>query len=161
MREKISLLTSVLRRPFYGILSIVTSIALGIIYYYLTLSIMPLTNVVKIIGPLYIAASFGLTFATAILAGITISLIIFKVRGMNLIEMKPSGSSTAFASTLAAFTPGCPYCTTPLIAVLGAAGSLTLFPLLGLELKLISVGALIFSLYWTLRSLQRSCKVKI
>lgn len=160
MQEKISVLMSVLRRPFYGILSIVASIALAIIYYYLTLSIMPIPNVLKIAGPLYIAASLGMTFATAILAGITISIIVFKIRGINAIAIKPSGSSTAFGSTLAAFTPGCPYCSTPLLAVLGTAGTLTLFPLWGLELKLISIGALTFALYWILRSLQRSYRIK-
>lgn len=74
MDQKLSLLASVLKRPFYGILSIVTSIALGIIYYYLTLSIMPI-SIAQILGPLFIGASFGLTFATAILA--------VKIHGMS------------------------------------------------------------------------------
>jgi len=45
--------------------------------------------------------------------------------------------------------------------ILGAVGGLSLFPMQGLELKFISVGVLIFSIYWITRGLQRKSCCKI
>lgn len=158
--KKLSLLFTVLRQPFYALVSTVTTVGLGLLYYYLTLSIVPLASAVEMIGPLYIVASFGLTFVTAILAGVNMALLIFKIKGSTLIAIKGSSSSTAFGSALAAFTPGCPACTTPLVAVIGTIGGLTIFPLQGLEFKLISILALSFSIYWILKSLQNICRIE-
>jgi len=48
------------------------------------------------------------------------------------------------------------YCPTSII--LGAVGGLSLFPMQGLELKFISVGVLILSIFWIARGLQsKSC----
>ncbi len=158
--KKLSLLFDVLRQPFYALVSIATAVGLGLLYYYLTLSIVPLSPAVKMIDPSYIMASFGLTFATAMLAGVNMALLIFKIKGSKLITFKGSSGSTAFGSALAAFTPGCPACTTPLVAVIGTIGGLTIFPLQGLEFKLISILALSFSIYWILKSLQNICKIE-
>lgn len=111
----------------------------------------------SIAGPAYIIASIALTFGTAVLAGINVSLLLYKIKGPRLITMR-GGGSTAFGSALMAFTPGCPACTTPLIAVFSALGGIAIFPLQGLEFKIISVAALAFSVYWTLRSFEhRMC----
>lgn len=141
-------MTAVLGRPFYALLSAVVAAGLGLLYYYLTISAVPVSRALEMLGPLYVMASIASTFATAALAGINTSLAIFKIKNARLIAIKRSGSSTAFGSTLMAFAPGCPACTTPLVAVLGTAGGLALFPLQGLELKMISVAALTLSTYW-------------
>lgn len=146
--NKPTLLSAVLRRPFYALLSAVVAAGLGLLYYYLTISVVPVSSASEMVGPLYVTASIALTFATAALAGINTSLAIFKIKNARLIAIKRSGSSTAFGSTLMAFAPGCPACTTPLVAVLGTAGGLALFPLQGLEFKMISFAALTLSTYW-------------
>ena len=107
---KLSLMFIVLRQPFYALVSTGTAVALGLLYYYLTLSTVPIFSAVDMIGTSYIVISFALTFVTATLAGINVALLIFKIKGSRLIAIKGSGS-TAFGSTLAAFTPGCPACT--------------------------------------------------
>jgi len=85
-----------------------------------------------------------------------------KIKGSTLFNLKKSSSSSAFGSTLAVFTPGCPACTTPLTVVLAAVGGLAIFPLLGLEFKILSIAALIFSIYWITRKLNQpsTCEIK-
>lgn len=146
--NKPQLLSAVLRRPFYALLSAVVAAGLGLLYYYLTVSAVPVSSALEMLGRLYVTTSIALTFTAAALAGINTSLAIFRIKNAKLIAMRRSGSSTAFGSTLMAFAPGCPACTTPLLAVLGTAGGLTLFPLQGLEFKMISVAALTLSTYW-------------
>jgi len=162
MNTKISTIMMVLKQPLYGLIAIVTSIGLGLLYYYSTISLLSFSAVAEMIGPAYLIASVGLTFAVAILAGVNVSLAIFKIKGSTLINLKKSGGSTAFGSTLTVFTPGCPACTTALTAVLAGVGGLSIFPLLGLEFKILSMGALIFSIYWITRKLNQpsTCKIK-
>jgi hypothetical protein len=82
---------------------------------------------------------------------------------MNSVKVNSvkTNSSAIFGGVFAAFTPGCPACTAPLAVILGAVGGLSLFPMQGLELKFISVGVLIFSIYWITRGLQRKSCCKI
>jgi len=163
MNEKISIVLMVLKQPLYGLIAIVTSIGLGLLYYYSTISLVQISDAVEMIGPAYIVASFSLTFIVAILAGVNVSLAIFKIKGSTLFNLKKSGSASTFGSTLAVFTPGCPACTTSLTTVLAAVGiGFSIFPLLGLEFKILSVGALIFSIYWITRKLNQpsTCKIK-
>lgn len=161
MKEKIRTISMVLKQRQYAAIATVASLALGLVYYILTLSLLQTHfQAEALISPLYIAASITLSIIIAALGGINISLVVYKIKGPKLINLKKSGSSAAFGSAFAAFTPGCPACTTPLAVVLGAVGGLTIFPMQGLELKLISVGALLFSIFWITRSMQKpSCCV--
>jgi hypothetical protein len=82
----------------------------------------------------------------------------FKIKRMKMMNSVKSNSSAVLGGAFAAFTPGCPACTAPLAVILGAVGGLSLFPMQGLELKFISVGVLIFSIWWITRGLQsKSC----
>jgi len=162
MNGKISTVMMVLKQPLYALIAIVTSIGLGLLYYYSTISLVPLSVATETIGPAYLVASFSLTFIVAILAGVNVSLAVFKIKGSTLFNLKKSSSSSAFGSTLAVLTPGCPACTTPLTTVLAAVGGLSIFPLLGLEFKILSVGALVFSIYWITKKLNQpsTCSIK-
>jgi len=81
-----------------------------------------------------------------------------QIKKMNSVK---TNSSAIFGGIFAAFTPGCPACTAPLAVILGAVGGLSLFPMQGLELKFISVGVLIFSIYWITKGLQNKSCCKI
>lgn len=148
----------VLKQPKYAMIAAISSLGFGLLHYFLSLSL--LQNHFGVVAnemPLYIGASISLSVAVAVLAGVNISLIVYKFKGSE-INIKKSGGSTAVGSAFAIFTPGCPACTTPLAVILAAVGGLAIFPLQGLELKLISVTALIFSTYWITRGLQQpSC----
>ena len=159
MVSRLNAIKMILKQRPYGMIAIITSIGLGVLYYFLTMSMMQTHFTAEsLISPYFISASIGLTAVIAALAGVNVSLIVYKIKRPKLVSFKKSGSSAAFGSAFAAFTPGCPACTTPLAVILGTVGGLAVFPMQGLELKLISIGALLFSIFWITRGLQRpSC----
>ena len=115
-------------------------------------------GIAKEIAFTYIITSISLTITISALAGINFALMAFKINRMKMMNSVKSDSSTLIGGAFAAFTPGCPACTAPLAVILGAIGGLSLFPMQGLELKFISIGVLVFSIYWITRGLQsRSC----
>ena len=147
----------ILKQRTFGMVGIISGVTLGVLYYFLTLE-MALTHLSAEIEllPLYMTASIGLTGIVAILAGINIALVAYNIKTQRNKNMKKSGTSAVLGGALTAFTPGCPACTTSLSAVLGVVGGLAIFPLQGLELKIISVGALIFSIWWAMRNINNT-----
>lgn len=134
-----------------------------LLHYFLSLSLLQTHfTVVSNTMPLYLGVSLVLSFVVAVLAGVNISLLVYKIKGTTGTNLKKSGSSTVAGSAFAVFTPGCPACTTTLTVALGAVGGLAVFPLFGLELKIVSVVALLFSIYWVTRGLQQPscCSIK-
>ena len=164
MQTKMELISNVLTMRKYAMIGIISGIGLGIIYYFLTMSMLPTHfNVAVELAPHYILTSIGLTIIISTLAGINFAMMAYKMsqmKKMNSVKVDSvkTNSSAIFGGVFAAFTPGCPACTAPLAVILGAVGGLSLFPMQGLELKFISVGVLIFSIYWIARGLQsKSC----
>ena len=147
----------ILKQRTFGMVGIISGVTLGVLYYFLTLE-MALTHLSAEIEllPLYMAASIGLTGIVAVLAGINIALVAYNIKTQRNKNMRKSGTSAVLGGALTAFTPGCPACTTSLSAVLGVVGGLAIFPLQGLELKIISVGALIFSIWWAMRNINNT-----
>ena len=147
----------ILKQRTFGMVGIISGITLGVLYYFLTLE-MALTHLSAEIEllPLYMAASIGLTGIVAVLAGINIALVAYNIKTQRNKNMKKSGTSAVLGGALTAFTPGCPACTTSLSAVLGVVGGLAIFPLQGLELKLVSIGALTFSIWWAMRNINNT-----
>ena len=159
MQTKIQLISSILTMKKYAMIGIISGIGLAIIYYFLTMSMLPNHFDVEVkLAPHYILTSIGLTIVISALAGINFAMMGYKMSQMKKMNSVKSNSSAIFGGVFAAFTPGCPACTAPLAVILGAVGGLSLFPMQGLELKFISVGVLIFSIYWITRGLQsKSC----
>ena len=159
MQTKIQLISNVLTMRKYAIIGIISGVGLGIIYYFLTMSMLPTHFDVEVeLAPHYILTSIGLTIVISTLAGINFAMMAYKMSQMKKMNSVKTNSSAIFGGVFAAFTPGCPACTAPLAVILGAVGGLSLFPMQGLELKFISVGVLIFSIYWITRGLQsKSC----
>ena len=163
MAGKLQIISNVLTIKRYAGIAIASSAGLGIIYYYLTMAMLPTHfDTISEIAPEYIAASIGLTVIISSLGGINFAMIAFRMKRIRMMNSVKSNSTTVLGGVFAAFTPGCPACTAPLAVVLGAVGGLSLFPLQGLELKFISVGVLIFSIYWITRGLQSKscCKIE-
>ncbi len=157
--SKLQIISNVLTTKRYASIAVISSIGLGIIYYYLTMSMLPthFDSMIEI-SPFYIGSSIGLTVVIASLGGINFAMMAFKIKRMKMVSSVKSNSSAALGGAFAAFTPGCPACTAPLAVILGAVGGLSLFPMQGLELKFVSVGVLLFSIFWIVRGLQsKSC----
>ena len=157
--SKLELISNVLKIKRYAIIGVLSGVGLGIIYYFLTMSMLPTHFDAAIeIAPSYIITSIILTAVISALAGINFAMMAYKIQRMRMMNSVKSNSSAVLGGAFAAFTPGCPACTAPLAVILGAIGGLSLFPMQGLELKFISVGVLIFSIYWIARGLQsKSC----
>lgn len=157
--SKVQLISNVLTMKRYAIIAAVSGTGLGIIYYFLTMSMISTHfDVASKVSLSYIITSIILTIVISALAGINFAMMAFKIKRMKMMNSVKSNSSTVLGGAFAAFTPGCPACTAPLAVILSAIGGLSLFPMQGLELKFISVGVLIFSIYWIARGLQsRSC----
>jgi hypothetical protein len=147
----------ILKQRTYGMIGIISGLLLGTLYYFLTLemTIKHLTTEIEFL-PLYITASIILTVIVAILAGINIALVAYNVKTQKNKNTKKSGTGVVLGGALTAFTPGCPACTTSLSTVLGVMGGLAIFPLQGLELKLVSIGALTFSIWWAMRNINNA-----
>jgi len=164
VQTKFQLISNVLTMKKYARIGIISGVGLGILYYFLTMSMLPAHfNAATDFAPFYLFTSIGLTIVISTLAGINFAIMAFKMNQMKKMNsVKPNSikknSSALFGGVFAAFTPGCPACTAPLAVILGAVGGLSLFPMQGLELKFISVGVLFFSIYWITRGLQsKSC----
>ena len=157
--SKLELISNVLKIKRYATIGIVSGFGLGIIYYFLTMSMLPTHfDAAMEISPSYIITSVILTVVISALAGINFAMMAYRIQRMRMMNSVKSNSSAVLGGAFAAFTPGCPACTAPLAVILGAIGGLSLFPMQGLELKFISVGVLIFSIYWIARGLQsKSC----
>ena len=150
----------ILRQRTFGMIAVISGVSLGTVYYFLTLE-MGLTHMATEVGllPMYMTASIILTAVVAVLAGINIALVAYNIKTQRSRNMK-NGTSAFLGGSLTAFTPGCPAFTTSLSAVLGIVGGLAIFPLQGLELKFISIGALTFSIWWAMRNINNaSCCV--
>jgi hypothetical protein len=155
-------ISDILREKTFACVAIVSGFVLGIVYYFLTLSGAVNHNLVSlVVSPEYLIASIGLTLVVAVLGGINIALIVYNIK-MQRMNLQKGGSSAIFGGALAAFTPGCPACTTSLTAVLGIVGGLAIFPLQGLELKFVSIAALSFSIWWAMRNINKAscCTMK-
>ena len=162
MQTKIELISNVLRIKKYALIGIISGVGLGIIYYFLTMSMLPTHFDAAVeLAPHYILASIGLTIVISTLAGMNFAMMAYKMNQIKKMNSVKSNSSAIFGGIFAAFTPGCPACTAPLAVIVGAVGGLSLFPMQGLELKFISVGVLIFSIYWITKGLQNKSCCKI
>ncbi|MEE2605917.1 MAG: hypothetical protein VX539_02115 [Thermoproteota archaeon] len=147
----------ILKQRTFAIIAIVSGLVLGIIYYLLTFE-MGFSHLISDIELLavHMSISILLTGIVAILAGINIALVAYNIKAQRSMNVKKKGVTTFLGGTLTAFTPGCPACTTSLSALLGIVGGLAIFPLHGLELKFISISALIFSIWWAMRSINKA-----
>ena len=147
----------ILKQKTFAMIAVISGLILGIVYYFLTLemALSHMTTEIELM-PLYMAGSISLTGIVAVLAGINIALVAYNIKTQRAKNMKKSGTGAILGGALTAFTPGCPACTTSLSAVLGIVGGLAIFPLQGLELKLISIAALTFSIWWAMRNINKA-----
>lgn len=172
-QTKIQVIADVLRTRRYATIAVSSGAALGVIYYMLTMSMLPLhlgsgalESAQQDMGA-HVAATISLTIVISGLAGVNFALVAFKIARMRMSQNSgetaskssaPRPAAAIFGGAFAAFTPGCPACTAPLAVILSAVGGMSIFPMQGLELKIVSACVLGFSIWWVARGLQtKSC----
>ena len=114
LTSKLQLISNVLRTKRYATIAMLSGIGLGIIYYFLTLSMLAShLNITMEIMPLYILTSIALTIGISALAGINFAMMAFKIKRMRMMNSVKSNSSAILGGAFAAFTPGMSgmYCT--------------------------------------------------
>ena len=153
MQTKFELISNVLTMRKYAMIGIVSGIGLGIIYYFLTMSMLPTHFDAAVeLAPHYLLTSIGLTVAISSLAGINFAMMAFKMNQMKKMNsVKPNSiktnSSALFGGVFAAFTPGCPACTAPLAVILGAVGRIIIISNARIRIKIYFSGSIdIFNL---------------
>jgi len=102
----------------------------------------------EIAGPINVLAVALVSF----FAGLNLSLTVLRVRTTKVIVGRPNVLAF-FGSFGGAFGAACAACNTSLIALLGVSGGLAIFPFRGLELSLLALVILLFSLYYTSKSI--------
>ena len=156
MMLKLTIKDILKQKSFGGIAIISGSFTwFSLLFSYLIKRSRPQLAIALVVSPQYLAASIGLTLVVAVLGGINIALVVYNIKTQRM-NLQKGGSSAIFGGALAAFTPGCPACTTSLTAVLGIVGGLAIFPLQGLELKFVSIAALSFSIWWAMRNINKA-----
>ena len=168
MSGKVAIIAGILSTKRYAAVAAAGAAGTGAAYYLLTMSMLAThLGAAASLAPAHLAASLGLTAAVSALAGVNFALIAYRIgaaRGAAGGRGRRAGSAQSSATTVlggaaAAFTPGCPACTAPLAVVLGAVGGLSVLPMQGLELKALSAAALLFSVYWVARGIERGSGV--
>lgn len=98
-----------------------------------------------------------LSIATAILFGISVAMLvyIFKKQKESVKESAPSSFTGALFGAIAS---GCPVCGAWLLPLLGVAGSLAVFPFQGLEIKVLAIILLGFSIFQSSNTVLGICK---
>ncbi len=150
---------AVLRRPTYAITATIISMVLGALFWYLTFSFTPLPDYIKMYGLPFTVTTLALGSAIAVLAGINSSMVICRKQMTGSLGFKKGASASACSAFTGAAASGCPICTMPLLGVFGLGSALALFPLQGLELKMLAIAALGVSLYFTAKNVKNACKM--
>ena len=168
MKAIVSALKLLFSQPFYLFLAIFISIVLFVIYFVLNnfsvfASILAIssdpallwkvfTNHVEMVweisGPVNVLAVTAVSF----LAGINLSLTALRKKKAGVWVGRP-GMLGFFGVFGGAFSAACSACNTALISVLGLSGGLALFPFQGLEISILAIALLGFSLYYISKSL--------
>ncbi len=107
----------------------------------------------------YSIASVVLSILTALLFGVSSSMIIYLFKKKKK-EAGTSASTGFFGTFFGAIASGCPVCGAYLLPLFGVAGSLAVFPFQGLEIRVLAILLLIFSITQSSNSVLGICKPK-
>lgn len=96
-----------------------------------------------------------LLLIVSVLTGVNLALLLDRI-----IPLKNPVSNLAVGGSILGFgSSSCMACGVPVLGVLGVSGSLTRLPFKGLEISLVAIGLLIFSLFFLLKKYSNSCKL--
>lgn len=94
---------------------------------------------------LFVFLTINLTFLNNLLIATSLTFLVYVIEKRQYF-LKANTSNTAIGVFLSLVSVGCVVCGGFLLPVLGIAASLTAFPFQGLEIKVLSIGLLLFSI---------------
>lgn len=144
LTEKLSTNTLI----FYFLIGAASSLALSLVFYW---SLSLNSNIERLIAntastPLYFWPYVLLTLGTIVLFGISVPLLIHRWRKFGPPKIKGQAGA-GFGAFVGVLASACPVCGSAILAALGIAGGLAIFPLQGLELKALSFGLMILPVW--------------
>lgn len=137
------------------------SISFSFLYYFLVAKVADKSIWISVMmsGEGFVTFSIVSSLLISILSGILFSMILFKFNNFRSFEGK--GFFGFIGSGIGAFGIGCPTCGAFLFGLIGMPLALTYLPFRGLELQVLSVLILLVSVYFTGKSINGVCKIKI
>jgi hypothetical protein len=142
-------LRQALARTFSDFIYIFLGISIAANYLALDYILLTQTTSFRIMAAQNIAlfngAQLTLSILTALLLGISTAMLVYIFRQARA-DGAAATPGTVSGTIVAAIASGCPVCGAWLLPLLGIAGSLAVFPLQGLEIRLLAVGLLIYSI---------------
>lgn len=131
-------LGALLSSPPYLFLALSTATALLLAYLLFFLQSTTFTVFFISNTTVYNIAALGLTVLIALLGGLAVSQMIY-IFTVHRSRRGQGATRSAFGAGFGLLSAGCPSCASLLLPLLGIAGSLAVFPLGGLEIKLMAL----------------------
>jgi uncharacterized membrane protein len=150
------LLKKIFKIPFFWIIAIDGAFGLAVFYYWLLRQNTSLTLFLNTMKgePWYLYPDLILTFLAIVLFGLLLAITVYSFQRKSF-SWKGQGSSVG-GFIFGAFGTACPFCGAFLFSAIGLSGGLALFPLAGLELKILSVILFAVALYFALKKMLKS-----
>lgn len=163
-KSKYTLLTFLMSSGLFSVFILVNNISMFSSAFDATKDLWLMASVfaraVEMISEVGGAAVIVSSVAVSVLGGISIALLVYKIKNTNRIS---GGGVIGFGGLFGgALSSTCSACSATLISILGIAGGLSVFPFKGLELSTASIAILVVSIYFTARTLdeQNTCSLK-
>lgn len=144
---------------FYGVIGLVASLALFLVFYLSLRLNASIDNLVKNFYslPLYFWPYVTLTLGTIILFGINVPLLVYHYRKYGFPKFGHQASG-GLGAVIGIFASACPVCGSTLLSAIGVTAGLAAFPFGGLELKALSFGLMALPLALTGKELLKFSK---
>lgn len=148
MRKKyLEVFLTVFKDPLFALLALTISLNLLFLYYFFFVKVTTFKVFFDSNTSFYAFSSIALTILIALTYGIAISLLLWQRRIQKTLARPADLGNRLIGSFLGALSVGCPVCGAYLASLLGISGGLFIFPFQGLEIKLISLGLLLFAVF--------------
>lgn len=150
-------LRSVYAKPYAWILSVSVSASVLFVYYIIFLQTTTWSRFLDTDIPLYVWSQILLSLANAIAIGIAMSMF------LAVFEIKQKAGKatllTAGSLLFSAAATGCPVCGAFLLPLIGVSSSLAALPLGGIDVKILSLVVLLYTMYEYAKTLTGVCPV--
>jgi len=164
MNERFDRIKSILRqKKYFWIFLITTFVYFGVYYLIITYFLDSFSLFFRTYVKSYAYPAFGLNIIVALLMGINISLLVYRLK--EYATDKKSSMMSGFGIFTAALANGCPGCFAGLfpfiLSIFGVSATLSVLPFNGLELQALSGVLLGASIFFLSGKTKNVCRIKV
>ncbi len=157
MVSMLKILFIILKRKKYAMIALAATVIMGAISYFLMVVNIYHKNIfayAEMNGTLFTIVSLFFGLIISLLAGFYFSMLVFRRDIVKAKTIKDNASGLAGIGT-GIVASGCPSCGVPLLGLVGFPLALYYLPFKGLELKVLSIGFLLLSLYLISKNIKK------